>query len=252
MLRNLITDFRQAFFSKKFLFVISLITIIILLSSYQQIASVIERQTKIGADFKLNLLLSSITNDTMLFLLPIFSSLPYTTSFIDDINSAYIKLYLSRTSRQKYLFSKLVSCLMSGGLCYVIAILISYFIMSLTLMPMEALLAEKSITDALQADLYGVILLYFASGAFWSLLGLTMATIAKHMAYASPFIVYYLLIILHERYFNDLYVIYPKEWIRPSDNWAIGNIGVLLFLFEMIILVSIIFILLAKRRLARL
>ena len=69
------------------------------------------------------------------------------------------------------------------------------------------------------------------------------------MAYASPFILYYVLIILNERYFEDLYVLYPKEWLFPSDAWVMGSFGVMLLLIELIAIVSFLFVITAKRRL---
>lgn len=254
VIRTLMANIKQSLFNIKFLFVVTVIVILVFSSSYESVFSVIENQPKIGSDFKINLLLRIITSDTMLFLLPIFSSLPFTTSFMDDIKSGFVKLYLPRTTRKQYVFSKLFACLVSGGLCYVIGILSSYLIMSLLLMPMETLVTEKTIIETLQGNLQGTLLLYFVSGAFWSVMGLTVATVtkSKYMAYAAPFIIYYILIILHERYFKYLYVIYPKEWIIPSDKWAIGNLGVILFVTEIIVVTSIIFILMAKRRISEL
>ncbi len=254
VIRTLMVNVKQSLLNIKFLFVVTAIVILVFSSSYESVFNVIDNQTKISADFKINLLLSIIINETMLFLLPIFSSLPFTTSFIDDIKSGFVKVYLPRTTRKQYVFSKLFACMVSGGLCYVIGILVSYLIMSLLLMPMETLVVEKTIMETLQGNLQGTLVLYFVSGSFWSVIGLTIATVtkSKYMAYASPFIIYYILIILHERYFKDLYVIYPKEWIIPSDKWGIGNLGVILFVTEVIVITSIIFILMAKRRISEL
>jgi len=64
-------------------------------------------------------------------------------------------------------------------------------------------------------------------------------------------VIYYVLIILHERYFDKLYVIYPKEWINPSEVWQLGNTGVVLLLIELIVVVGICFSIFAKRRLSQ-
>jgi hypothetical protein len=92
----------------------------------------------------------------------------------------------------------------------------------------------------------------FLSGAFWSLVGFTMSalTMNRYMAYASPFILYYVLIILHERYFDKLYVLYPKEWLFPSDAWVMGSFGVILLLAELTAAISLAFAVTARRRLA--
>ena len=69
------------------------------------------------------------------------------------------------------------------------------------------------------------------------------------MAYASPFVLYYVLIILYERYFDTLYVLYPKEWTNPSAFWMWGNAGVVLLLLELSIISGLLFFHAAKRRL---
>ena len=58
-------------------------------------------------------------------------------------------------------------------------------------------------------------------------------TMSRYMAYASPFVIYYVLIILYERYFPVVYVLYPKEWLAPSSLWLYGNAGVLMIVAEL-------------------
>ena len=82
-------------------------------------------------------------------------------------------------------------------------------------------------------------------------MGLTAATATmnRYMAYASPFILYYVLIILVERYFPRLYVLYPKAWLFPSRNWMFGAWGVVILLAEFSALLAFWFAFLAGRRL---
>ena len=92
------------------------------------------------------------------------------------------------------------------------------------------------------------------SGALWSSIGLLLGTItgSKYMAYASPFVLYYVLIILHERYLPDLFILYPKEWIAPSAHWQFGVTGVLLLVGELTVLAALGFFVAAGRRLRQL
>jgi hypothetical protein len=82
--------------------------------------------------------------------------------------------------------------------------------------------------------------------------GFTFAALtqSKYMAYASPFILYYVLIILHERYFENFYVLYPKEWLFPSNAWVLGGFGVIILLTILSAILSLCFTIIAKRRLA--
>ena len=118
---------------------------------------------------------------------------------------------------------------------------------------MEAALAKDAEAPAYFVDLMARIPLFFFTGAFLSVLGMTFATLtnSKYMAYASPFVLYYVLIILYERYFDALYVLYPKEWLNPSDAWMWGDTGVALLMLELIIIVALCFGTAAKRRLAQ-
>jgi hypothetical protein len=69
------------------------------------------------------------------------------------------------------------------------------------------------------------------------------------MAYASPFILYYVLIILNERYFPSLYALYPREWLFPSDAWVLGSFGATLLLMGLISITCVGFSVVAQRRL---
>lgn len=70
------------------------------------------------------------------------------------------------------------------------------------------------------------------------------------MAYAAPFILYYVLIILCQRYFTWLYVLDPREWICAEKPWVGGLWGTLALLLELTGLCGAWFALTAKRRLA--
>ena len=99
-------------------------------------------------------------------------------------------------------------------------------------------------------DLIGRAFLFFLSGALWSLVGGLFATLtmSKYMAYASPFIFYYVLIILSQRYFTDIYVLNPQEWLNPSELWNAGIWGAALLVSELILLIAVAYGLLMQRR----
>ena len=74
---------------------------------------------------------------------------------------------------------------------------------------------------------------------------------SKYIAYASPFIVYYLLVILYERYFPDAWLLYPKNWLAP-EIWPYGVGSAALFLMELTFLCGLVFYIRGKRRLEQL
>ena len=75
-------------------------------------------------------------------------------------------------------------------------------------------------------------------------------TMSRYMAYASPFVIYYVLIILYERYFDFLYIFYPKEWLNPSPLWEYGNAGVLLVVGELTLIAGVLAARAGRRRIA--
>ena len=63
-------------------------------------------------------------------------------------------------------------------------------------------------------------------------------TLSKYMAYGAPFVIYYVLVILSERYFHSIYVINPEEWLAPQNYWVGGDWGIMLLivLFSLIVM----------------
>lgn len=201
-----------------------------------------------------NMILTALSSDTIIMIFPIVSALPFTASYIDDIKSGFVKEYLPRIGRADYIKGKLIACIISGGTVFMAGVLLAYGIAALIFSPMEAALAADMEDPQYLLQMIRQCSLYFCSGAFWSLTGITLSAVtgSKYMAYASPFIIYYVLIILCERYFKALYILYPKEWLSPSEYWPLGNWSVVLWVLELSALCSLYFYLIAKRRLTKL
>lgn len=210
-------------------------------------------QSLLANGFHRTLLKTALGSDTMALALPILSALPFTASYLDDIRSGFIKEYLPRTRVRDYIAGKAAACLLSGGLALVLGILLFSGLSALILTPLEQAPPKNTEPESWLAPLLEQCLRFFCSGAFWSLVGMTMAaaTGSRYMAYASPFILYYVLVILCERYFRKLYILNPKEWIAPQQTWVGGVWGIAGLLLELGLLFGGWFTLLAKRRLER-
>ena len=119
---------------------------------------------------------------------------------------------------------------------------------------MERAPTDPALIGKLIRELRQTLELMACSGALWSAVGLLLGTVtgSKYMAYASPFVLYYVLIILHERYLPDVFILYPKEWIAPSAHWQFGVTGVLLLVGELTVLAALGFFVAAGRRLRQL
>jgi hypothetical protein len=195
--------------------------------------------------------MDALKSDWVTLALPILCALPFTAAYVDDVKSGFIKQYLHRSGVRQYIKGKLIACGLSGGLVLFCGIIMAYGLSALIFTPMELALEKDAVAQPYFAQVLMIAATLFLSGAFWSLVGFTFAslTMSRYMAYASPFILYYVLIILHERYFDKLYVLYPKEWLFPSDAWVLGSLGVILLLAILTAVISLSFVITAKRRL---
>ncbi len=246
------SDIKRAFGSKGFIMGVAALVAVVLLAGMKSVIEAMRSTAPLEYGFHAGFILDSLKSDAFTLALPILCALPLTTAFVDDIKSGFIKQFLSRTSRRAYIKGKLLACALSGGLLLFAGILATFFVSYLAFTPMELALTEGQAAEPYLAQLITKAFILTFSGMFWALVGFTFAalTMNRYMAYASPFILYYVLIILHERYFNALYVLYPKEWLFPKAEWVLGDIGVVLLLALLILVIGFAFALLAERRLS--
>ncbi|MDD6044845.1 MAG: hypothetical protein PUC76_04265 [Clostridia bacterium] len=253
MKRAICAGLRQAILSRAFLISTLGAALIPLLSSVQGILAGFRSAELLSPGFHSDLIMGALSSEAMALALPILAALPYTASFIDDVKSGFIKEYLPRTTVSRYIAGKAMACAVSGGLVLALGIFIAYGFAALLFLPMEAFPPTDAEVPNYFGNLMETALMFFASGAFWSLVGLTFAALtnSKYMAYASPFVLFYVLIILYERYFDRLFVLYPREWLNPSSRWMFGKIGVAVLLIEFSVFMALAFTFAAKRRLER-
>lgn len=245
------SDIKRAVCSKGFIMGVAGLIAVMLAASMESIIDVMRAAAPLENGFHAQLIVNVLQSDTFTLALPILCTLPFTTAFVDDVKSGFIKQYLVRSSRKQYILGKLAACGLSGGLVLFIGISAAFLTSYLAFTPMELALTEEQTAEPYYALLIIKTFILALSGMFWSLVGFTLAAFTKnrYMAYASPFILYYVLIILHERYFDWLYVLYPREWVFPANEWVLGNIGIILLITELVLIISLWFALLAERRL---
>lgn len=246
------SDIKRALTGTGFLIGITGMILVITLSSLESIINAVRSTTPLQNGYHAQLIMGSLKSDWVTLALPILCALPFTTTFVEDVKSGFIKQYLHRSGFAPYIKAKLIACGLSGGLVLFCGIILAYGLSALIFTPMELALTEYEMAQPYFAQVLMIAATLLLSGTFWSLLGFTFAalTMSKYMAYASPFIIYYVLIILNERYFKDLYVLYPKEWLFPSDAWVLGSLGVILLLVVLTAIVSLAFTITAIRRLS--
>ena len=100
-----------------------------------------------------------------------------------------------------------------------------------------------SVVSSLHVGLQADWLLIFFSAMVWALLSATLAAISnsRYIAYGGSFVIYYILVILHDRYFEDIYCLYPYEWIQFQHTWLFDEQGIVILLSSLSALLFLIY-----------
>lgn len=165
---------------------------------------------------------------------PVLASLPYTTAWLSELKGGFLKFSLVRSGTNPYICGKIFTCALSGGL--------------VELLP--ALIYRLLCPD--EASAINLWLVFFAA-VFWAVVAGALSAFSKspYIAYGGSFVIYYILVILHERYFPGLYCLYPYEWIAPKHIWLFDWQGIVLLLAGLICLMLMLYYEILRRCIAR-
>ena len=242
--------FRQA--ANIWMFLVPVLTAAVIMMNFVDPVIRTYRETGFFMEgFHIEILTEGFQSDALTSFLPILAALPFGGCFVDDLTSKFARFFLIRSSYRTYIASRIVVGFLAGGLAILAGALIAWGTTAAVLIPIE-----REIEGAEPAAIDGLIetcFLLFVNGGFWSVVGMAMSTLmeSKYISYATPFVLYYLLVILCERYFSDLFIIYPKTWTDPTA-WPFGCWGAAIFLLEMTLIFAILFAFRAGRRLQQL
>lgn len=244
---SIVSAFWQGCNRKLLLGVATCVAVLMYLAA-QHLIQLFPVSSPFSAGFFLSCFCRLIQSDEIIPIYVIVAGMPYACVYVDDIKSKFFRYVLIRSSYDHYVSSHYwVGCIY-GGISLFLSLLSFYVLLACLLLPFESLgkMEKTDIIDAI--SLCAVICL---NGCFWSALAMTTSTFmeSQYVAYASPFIVYYIFIILHERYFTRLLIINPKEWINPSKSWFLGRWGPVVIVVELIIILYYLFSNQVKRRL---
>lgn len=200
---------------------------------------------------------NALSSDIVLLAVPILCAIVYTSSFVEDVASGYIKFYRLRSGTRQYIFARVVSTALSGGLALFVGIFAAYLVFYAVFTPFETMPVPENMAAPAAAPLavfYGLLshaVLFFLCGSLWALVGQLFAsmTMSKYAAYASPFIFYYVLVIISERYMKDAYAWNPKYWLSTEGLIGGGIFGAVPLLAGIIAAAGLLFGVIAGRRL---
>lgn len=227
------TELKHALYSVNFLIALLGTVMTLLMACVEMLIPLFRvREQAVPLSFLFITLQQAITADTMKFALPIIAALPYTASCYDDFRSGFIKEYLPRSGYRNYIIGKQIACFVSGGTALIAGVVCFGVLTYLSLLP--RVFFDMSCASAIKEirAITAAVMMLFLSGGFWAMFGLMAAVLtnSKSMGYASPFILFYSLVILGERYFKKIILVNPKNWI------SLGGSLLLMFLTSLVIL----------------
>lgn len=227
---------KRAFSVSKVLLLGFLFILLFMFTRLDLFIEILEKGTQLESGFSLKLFRDLISSDIFLFSVPIISTLAFSASFVDEWRSGITRVSVSRISKQKYLKSKAITTAVSGAFTILGATLIVLCSIFIVLRPLEKTI---NFTDqGLLRSLTQQLITTCICGALWAELGMMFSTLLSNrfMAWLSPFMTYYLFVILHERYFSGILLFYPKEWMTPQTNWPADNWGLTIWLLCLVFL----------------
>ena len=243
-------SFRQA--ANIWMFLVPILTAAVIMMNFVDPVIRIYRENGFFMDnFHVELLTDGFQSDALISFVPILAALPFGGCFVDDLKSKFARFFLIRSSYRTYIVSRIIVGFLVGGLAILSGALIAWGTTAAVLIPIEREI--KGMEPAAIDGLVEICFLLFVNGGFWSVVGMAMSTLmeSKYISYATPFVLYYLLVILYERYFSDLFITYPKTWTDPAV-WPFGCWGAAIFLLEMTLIFAFLFAYRAGRRLQQL
>ncbi len=163
------------------------------------------------------------------FVLPAAAVLPVGAVYVKESSCGFLKFYISRIDRIQYIRRKTVQVYLGGVLPFCFAGLLGLLVCFLFLYPLE-LKGSVAAADIREAALL-LLRICMVGGIAAELSGIFAALFRNYyMAYGLPFVSYYLLVIVKERYLPGMYAMYPGEWIAFEKNWGADGSGIWWFL----------------------
>lgn len=172
----------------------------------------------------------ALYSEALCFIIPVACTLAMSASYLEDLQSGMIYYIMLRTTKRRYRLSKVWNCTLFGGLVTFFAfllLLVVFFIM----FPVNSLEITylKTQDEQYYLHLLQRVVILMLNGSFYALLGGAIAAFTnnKYMAYAAPFIFYYVITTLLQAYLADLYLINPREWLMVQYS-KVGVVAAIL------------------------
>lgn len=188
-----------------------------------------------------------IYNSTVLMFIPLVVPFASAATAEEEIKSRFALFACIRSGRKQYFAGKSIALILTGGALVCVAMLILFIFACVRFHHIAWINGNEYNVQMFVGELILYFVRGFLNGAFWTLVGgiAAVATKNHYMAYAMPFVLYYVLFVFQERYYQTLFYLNPKYWATSlvySSPVCIGILAVLL------VLVTILFLIAMRRR----
>ncbi|RRK35387.1 ABC transporter permease [Schaedlerella arabinosiphila] len=165
-----------------------------------------------------------------------------------ELHSRFALFSCVRTGKKQYLAGKAAGLILSGGLMLSVSMLLMLGISVLVFGDIPVLGGGG---PAFSTVLLQVLVSFprgFLNGALWAMAGgfAAIVTRSRYLAYAVPFVLYYVLSVFQERYFRRFLFLNPRYWMAPV---YFNDLICILILLALCALTGFLFIRALKRRL---
>lgn len=171
----------------------------------------------------------ALDTQIVLFVLPAAAVLPMGAVYVKESSSGFLKAYISRISRMEYIRKKTMQVYGGGFLPFFLAGTAGLLLSFLAVYPME-IQGAFPWDDFWEACRF-LLRICLVGGILAEVSAIFAAAFRNYyMAYGLPFVCYYMLVILKERYFTEMYAMYPAEWLKCEQDWGVDGSGIWVFL----------------------
>ena len=235
MVKALGSNLRQAL-GPRFWGAVLLFGCLMFLTSIETVLLIVPSRIPVETGYHLTFLVFGLTSTSTAGWLPILATLPFSAGYVEDLKSKFVRYFCFRSGWKIYSFSKILACFLSGVLMAAAGTAFSWMISFLLFQPLEQGVGFPP--NELWQN-FATLWLYCG---LWATVGMLLSVWmeSRYIAYAAPFVVCYLLVILHERYFPTLTILSPKHWLSE---------GQLLLMTVITLGAMVLFIISSKRRL---
>lgn len=166
----------------------------------------------------------------------------------EELRTRFSLLSYIRTGKKQYLAGKAMGLIVSGALMVFFAMTIMLLISIIGFAHIPAMTPEYTDVSYIVSKTILSFPRLCLNGALWALTGGLAAVVTKnrYMAYAVPFILYYVLTVFQERYYQSLFFLSPRYW---AASIYYGDFFCITVLFAGSLLMAFLFMWAIKRRL---